>query len=74
MHTKHTTNKLMSTLYPDTYYAATRNLELDNPLFDQGLEVETCIIGGGYAGLMTALGLVERGHGNIALIELRNKF
>ncbi|GAA4356120.1 FAD-binding oxidoreductase [Kangiella marina] len=59
----------MSQHYPKSYYAATKNHELNDDVFEDNLEVETCIVGGGYAGLMTALGLVERGHTNIAIIE-----
>ncbi|AKE51807.1 NAD(P)/FAD-dependent oxidoreductase [Kangiella geojedonensis] len=59
----------MSPLYPDTYYAATRNQTITSDGFIDNLEVETCIVGGGYAGLMTALGLVERGHTNIAIVD-----
>lgn len=55
--------------YPDSYYAVTQS-KVD---FVQGLnediEVDTCIIGGGYAGLMTALSLLERGHTNVAVLE-----
>ena len=59
----------MSALYPDTYYAATKNQEISSDEFIDNQEVETCIVGGGYAGLMTALGLVERGHTNIAIVD-----
>ncbi|GAA0214183.1 FAD-binding oxidoreductase [Kangiella japonica] len=59
----------MDTLYPETYYAATRNQTITSDEFIDNLDVETCIIGGGYAGLMTALGLVERGHKNIVIVE-----
>lgn len=59
----------MSAQYPDTYYAATKKLDLETQELPSNLEVETCIVGGGYAGLMTALGLVERGHTSIAIVE-----
>jgi gamma-glutamylputrescine oxidase len=59
--------------YPESYYAATLSQAAAGLSFSQGLtqniEVETCIIGGGYAGLMTALSLIERGHTNIAILE-----
>jgi gamma-glutamylputrescine oxidase len=59
--------------YPASYYAATLNNSESKVSFAQGLtheiEVETCIIGGGYAGLMTALSLIERGHTNVAILE-----
>ncbi|AOE49599.1 NAD(P)/FAD-dependent oxidoreductase [Kangiella sediminilitoris] len=59
----------MTGKYPNTYYAATKKLDLDTHSLNPNKEVETCIIGGGYAGLMTALGLVERGHKSVAIIE-----
>lgn len=34
-------------------------------------EARVCVVGGGYAGLNTALGLVERGHGPVVLLEAR---
>lgn len=55
--------------YVDSYYSATLNDDRSYPPIDSDIEVETCIIGGGYAGLMTALGLVERGHRDIAILE-----
>ena len=55
--------------YPPSYYAATANPALKTQPLPSSLSVETCIIGGGYAGLMTALGLIERGHTDIAIIE-----
>lgn len=58
--------------YPNTYYAATAKYTLEHHKLPSNLEVETCIIGGGYAALMTALGLIERGHTNIAIVE-KNK-
>lgn len=55
--------------YPNSYYAATASGKDDFAKLDGDLDVETCIIGGGYAGLSTALGLVERGHKDVALID-----
>ncbi|MEX0343301.1 MAG: NAD(P)/FAD-dependent oxidoreductase [Rhizobiaceae bacterium] len=55
--------------YPKTYYAATANGADAFPALANSIEVDTCIIGGGYAGLSTALGLTERGHQSIALID-----
>lgn len=55
--------------YPDSYYAATRNQHSSYPELEQSLDAEVCIIGGGYAGLMTALGLIERGVNNVVLLE-----
>ncbi|WIO73498.1 FAD-binding oxidoreductase [Porticoccaceae bacterium LTM1] len=55
--------------YINSYYAATLNEVQSYPSLDSDIEVETCIIGGGFAGLMTALGLIERGHRDIAILE-----
>ncbi len=55
--------------YPDTYYAATASDKDAYPSLNADLDVDTLIIGGGYAGLSTALGLVERGHTDVALID-----
>ena len=50
------------------YYAATCP-PLVLPI-QQGIkEVEVCVVGGGFAGLNTALGLVERGTSSVALLE-----
>lgn len=50
------------------YYAATCP-PLVLPV-QQGIkEVEVCVVGGGFAGLNTALGLVERGTSSVALLE-----
>ena len=57
--------------YPNTYYAATARGRDGFPALQGDLDVDTCIIGGGYAGLSTALGLVERGHSDVALIDAK---
>ncbi len=58
--------------YPPSYYANTRKYSADYPSVEGDIEVETCIIGAGYAGIMTALGLVERRQTDIALLD-KNK-
>ncbi|MEE4245841.1 MAG: FAD-binding oxidoreductase [Kangiellaceae bacterium] len=55
--------------YPPSYYAATRNKSIISSPCSNNDEFETCIIGGGYAGLATALGLIERGHTSVLVIE-----
>ncbi len=57
------------TNYPTSYYAETLNNQINYPRLEQNIEVESCVIGAGYAGLMTALGLLERGAKSVALIE-----
>ena len=59
----------MST-YPATRYAATLSDDRRWPMLAGATEVETCIIGGGLAGLATALGLAERGR-SVILLEAR---
>lgn len=53
---------------PGTYYQATAATANQAPL--QGTqEVRVCVVGGGFAGLNTALGLAERGVRDITLLE-----
>jgi len=49
------------------YYAATLGEDTHYPALTQGTEVDVCIVGGGLAGLNTALGLVERGKTAVVL-------
>lgn len=52
----------------DSYYAASRNLSPTWAPLSGPLEVDTCVIGGGLAGLGTALPLAEAGV-NVAVLE-----
>ncbi|WP_037587499.1 NAD(P)/FAD-dependent oxidoreductase [Stenoxybacter acetivorans] len=52
----------------DSYYTATRNDHIIYPTLAQPLEVETCVIGGGLAGLSAALPLAQAGK-SVAVIE-----
>jgi len=54
--------------YVDSYYARTLTEPGDRPALDGTLDVETCVVGGGLAGLATALDLAERGR-SVALVE-----
>ena len=54
--------------YVDSYYARTRLPLPSWPAVQGDVEVETCVIGGGLAGLNTALTLAEMGHG-VCLLE-----
>lgn len=52
-----------------TFYQATAPSSAHYPPLQENLECEVCIIGGGFSGLATALGLLERGVSNIVLLE-----
>lgn len=54
--------------YPDCYYEASRQYELSCPGLTQDIEVDVCIVGGGYTGLSTALHLSEVGC-KVAVLE-----
>ena len=58
----------MSSAYVDSYYARTRADDLRRPTLDTAVEAETCIVGGGLAGLAAALALAEKGR-SVVLIE-----
>lgn len=51
-----------------TYYQATASND-HYPTLEQNIDCEVCIIGAGFAGLATALGLAERGVRNIIILE-----
>ncbi len=52
------------------YYVATLGADKTYPALQGALEVDVCVVGGGLAGLNTALGLVERGK-KVALLEAK---
>lgn len=56
-------------MYPDTYYAATRRESADFPPLAGDMRTRVAIVGGGYAGLATALGLAERGVSDVVVLE-----
>src|SRR5262245_43922161 len=60
----------MTTDYIDSYYARTRTDDVRRLTLDGTVEAETCVIGGGLAGLATALALAERNR-SVVLIEAR---
>ena len=53
--------------YPDSYYAASRNPKPDRPTLKNDIQVEICVVGGGYSGLSTALHLIETDHEVVVL-------
>ncbi len=54
--------------YIETLYGRTRRDDAAAPPLDGPLKVEVCVVGGGMAGLATALDLAERGR-SVSLIE-----
>lgn len=52
-----------------TYYQSTLGAARAFPALDGSVETRVCIIGGGFAGLNTALGLCERGLRDVVLLE-----
>lgn len=54
--------------YPDSYYVASKNLDLNCPSLTESIQTEICIIGGGFSGVNTAVELAERGH-QVVLLE-----
>ncbi|MCJ7558609.1 MAG: FAD-binding oxidoreductase [Gammaproteobacteria bacterium] len=59
---------MTTTGHPDTYYVATAVGMQDHPELTQDLQVDVCVIGGGFTGLSAALNLAERGY-KVALLE-----
>lgn len=53
----------------NNYYEDTAPAPPELPILGQTVEASVCVIGGGFAGLNTALGLVERGQQGVVLLE-----
>ena len=62
----------MKTIGPQSYYSATGNSSFVRPALFEKKSVKVCIIGGGFAGINTALGLAERGVKDVVLCEAQN--
>jgi gamma-glutamylputrescine oxidase len=56
--------------YPNSYYHASCNRNLELTPLDGSRRADVCIIGGGYTGLSSALHLAERGY-DVVLLEAR---
>jgi len=54
---------------PETYYRATAPRRTGDGPLQGSQQADICVIGGGYAGLNTALGLAERGQSNVIVLE-----
>lgn len=53
----------------ESYYRATAPAAPTRPALQGEVDAEVCIVGAGFAGLNTALGLVERGKRDVVLLE-----
>lgn len=62
----------MKTVGQQSYYTATANPLLIRPSLAAKKSAKVCIIGGGFAGINTALGLAERGVKDVVLCEAKN--
>jgi gamma-glutamylputrescine oxidase len=54
--------------HPASYYAATANDDTRHPQLTEDLNVDVCVIGGGFTGISSALHLAERGY-DVVLLE-----
>ena len=45
--------------YIDNYYSRTKSVQVASASLDEKLSAEVCVIGGGLAGVSTALGLLK---------------
>ncbi|RKQ72452.1 NAD(P)/FAD-dependent oxidoreductase [Oceanibaculum indicum] len=61
----------MTHAYIDSYYSRTLADTTRRPSLEGEVEADVCVIGGGMAGLATALGLAERGVTNVVVLEGR---
>ena len=52
-----------------TYYAASAGPAPARIALRGGIEAQVCVIGGGFAGLATAMGLIERGQRDVVILE-----
>lgn len=60
--------KTHNTEHPDSYYFASAKYPIRYPKLTEHLNVDVCVIGGGFSGVNTALELAERGY-QVALLE-----
>ena len=54
---------------PGTYYAASAGPAPARPALRGRADAQVCVIGGGFAGLATAIGLIERGVREVVIVE-----
>lgn len=56
--------------HASSYYAASRNRQLDLPPLDTEVRADVCVVGGGFTGLNTAIELAQKGL-SVVLLEAR---
>jgi gamma-glutamylputrescine oxidase len=54
---------------PGTYYAASAGEVSPRPALSGRVDADVCVVGAGFAGLATAIGLIERGVRNVVVVE-----
>ena len=54
--------------YPDSYYAASRNIERAPTVLEGEIQADVAVLGAGYSGLSTAIHLAEKGY-KVAVVE-----
>ena len=54
---------------PQTYYAASAGPVPVRPALRGRVDAQVCMVGGGFAGLATAIGLIERGVRDVVVVE-----
>ncbi|MEO0589799.1 MAG: FAD-binding oxidoreductase [Pseudomonadota bacterium] len=57
-------------VHVSSYYAATANRDTLRPKLQSRIEVDVCVVGGGFTGLSTALALAQKGQ-KVALLEAK---
>lgn len=54
---------------PQTYYAASAGAAPARDALRGRVDAHVCVVGGGFAGLATAIGLIERGQRDVVIVE-----
>lgn len=61
---------MSSATHVNSWYAATANHQKAYPSLEDRIQVDVCVVGGGYAGLHSAIELAQRGY-RVAVLEAR---
>ncbi len=69
MEAEHAAPRAGTAVNPGTYYAASAGPAPMRPALVGRIDAEVCILGAGFAGLATAIGLIERGVRDVVLLE-----